>query len=227
MFFDRHSAGISLAQKLREFKNKNVVVYALPKGGVPVGYEVAKSLNAPLDIVIVQKIGHPVSPDFGICAVSENGELVKDDCGLCGLEDSWLNYEVYQKLIEAKRRRQLYKNNQASISPEGKIAILVDDGIATGISYKAAINVIAESWPAEIVLATPVAPHYVIEDLKGMVDRMVVEQNERNFKGTIQSYYLDYGEVPDIEIKKLLADANHRQIDQLSHSKQIYHFVKA
>ena len=211
MFFDRHSAGISLAQKLKEYKNRNVVVYALTKGGVPVGYEVARFLGVPLDMVIVQKIGHPVSPEYGICAVAEGGELVKDDCGLCGLDESWVNYEIALKKEEIKRQRYMYKRNVPSISAEEKIAILVDDGLSTGITMKAAVHAISSDWPAEIVVAVPVGPHDVIEDLRSMVDRVVVENEDRTFQGALRGYYFDYTSVTDQDVVALLKQAEQRQ----------------
>src|SRR3990167_6375570 len=95
MFFDRRAAGARLAQKLNQYRGENAVLFALPKGGVPVGFEVAKALRLPLDILIVQKICHPMSQDYGICAIAETGETVCYESGLCGLDGSWLNYEMY------------------------------------------------------------------------------------------------------------------------------------
>jgi predicted phosphoribosyltransferase len=219
MFFDRHAAGTRLAKELVQYKRDDVVLYALPKGGVPVGYEVAKALDLPLDIVIVQKICHPVSQDYGICAIAETGETVCYDSGLCGLEPSWLNYEMYLKQIETKRQREIYKNNRPSLSAENKIAILVDDGVSTGISMKAAIQSILEQWPEKIVVATPVAPHDVILELSALVDKVIVVNNDQNYRGTTSAYYMDFPEISDQEIIMLLAESGQRTVQPLHRMK--------
>jgi putative phosphoribosyl transferase len=215
MFFDRHAAGTRLAKELVQYKRDGVVLYALPKGGVLVGYEVAKALELPLDIVIVQKICHPVSQDYGICAIAETGETVCYDSGLCGLETSWLNYEMYLKQTETKRQREIYKNNRPSVSAENKIAILVDDGVSTGISMKAAIQSILEQWPERIIVATPVAPHDVILELSALVDKVVVVNDDQNYRGTTAAYYMDFPEITDKEVVALLAESSRRPSQSL------------
>ena len=228
MFFDRHEAGASLAKKLRQYRNRNVVLYALPKGGVPVGYEIAKALNVPLDLLIVQKIGHPISRDYGICAVTEDGDRIEDECGLCGLSDEWLNTEISRKLQEAARQRFIYKNNQPAVSAEDKIAIIVDDGMATGITIRAAVQAIAKEWPEQIVVATPVGPHDVIKELKSSVDAVIVELDDREFLGTVDSYYENYAEVTDLQVVSLLAAANQRFINNnLSHVDRSRNLISA
>jgi putative phosphoribosyl transferase len=212
MFFDRHAAGAQLAQKLQKFTNQNAIVYALPRGGVPVGYQVARKLNLPLDVVLVQKIGHPMKPDYGICSVTEKGDRVCDECGLCGLDEHWLNYEIYLQQVEAARRRQLYTGGHPSISAEDKLAILVDDGMATGISMKAAIKSIQAEWPEKIIVATPVAPHEVVLELHELVDDVIVVYHDRQFRGTVAAYYNDFTPVTDHEVAAFLALAREQQL---------------
>ncbi len=216
MFFDRYAAGAVLAQKLRQYQNRDVVLYALPSGGVPVGYEISRALNLPLNVVIVQKICHPISREYGICAVSEDGQSVKDECGLCGLEESWLNYEISEKLAEAQRRRGIYKRGEPFVSAENKIAIIIDDGVTTGITLKAAIMTIQDQWPEQIVIATPVAPHEVVQDLRLLVDAVIVGQDDTEYLGTVNSYYVDNSEVTDEDVTALLTDANRRFISSLT-----------
>lgn len=217
MFFDRHAAGVKLAQQLREYKNQNVVLYALPKGGVPVAYEVAKALQLPLDIIIVQKICHPISREYGICAIAETGETVCYETGLCGLDGSWLNYEMYMKQQEAKRQRALYKFNQPSKSAENKIAVIIDDGIATGISMKAAIQAIEGEWPEKIIVASPVAPHETTRELSALVDQVVILNDDREYRGDTSSYYVDYNEVSDAEVITLLDETKDYPLTKLYH----------
>lgn len=212
MFFDRYSAGVALAQKLKRFRNQNVVIYALPKGGVVVGYEVAKALNLPLDVVLVQKIGHPVSTDYAICAITENGEKVIDEPGMCGLDDDWVNNQVAIRQNEIQSQRELYKRVVSPISAENKIAILIDDGMSTGISMRAAIQTIEDQWPDQIIIATPVAPRYLMHELRSLVDGIFVVNEEFNFLGTVSSYYADYGTISDYEILTLLGDLEKRKM---------------
>jgi putative phosphoribosyl transferase len=208
MFFDRHAAGISLAKKLGHYRGHNAIIYSLPKGGVPVAYEVAKALELPLDIVIVQKVTHPISRKFPICAVRENGQRMLDECGACGLDSDWLNNEYKLSLAEAARQRLIYKDGRESLSAENKIAIIIDDGIATGITMRAAIQTIQDQWPDQIVVATPVASHFVISELRELCDDLVVINNDHQFLGTVRSYYTDYPKVSDYEVRALLEDAN-------------------
>jgi len=216
MFFDRYAAGTVLAQKLRQYKNRDVVLYALPNGGVPVGYEVSRALNLPLDIVIVQKIGHPFSRESSICAVSEDGQSVNDKFGLCGLDESWLNYEISEKIAEAQRLRGIYMRGEPAVSAENKIAIIIDDGITTDISLRAAIQTIQDQWPEQIVIATPTVPREIVRDLRLLVDAVVVGHDETEYLGKLNSYYVDNSEVTDEDVTMLLADANRRFISSLT-----------
>lgn len=225
MFFDRRSAGVKLAQQLREYKGREVVVYALPKGGVPVAYEIAKELNQPLDIVIVQKICHPISRDYGICAIAETGETVCYETGLCGLDGSWQNFEMYMKQQEAKRQRALYALNQPSRSAENKVAVLVDDGIATGITMKAAIQAIQSDWPEKIIVATPVAPHDTIREIKSLVDQVIVIKDDHEYRGKTSAYFVEYNPVTDFEVVSLLkqsknfSESNNKVLPILKNNK--------
>ena len=211
MFFDRYDAGKQLAQKLISYKSSDTVVYALPRGGVLVGYEIAKSLKAPLDVVINRKIGHPLNKECAICAITEEGEMVYDELGLCGIDDDWINIEATAQQKEARRRRFVYKDNQPSISAEGKTAILVDDGIATGLTMKAAIKTIEKQKPTKIIVAVPVAPHEVINKLNKIVDETVVLLEEKSFQGAVGAYYRYFPEVFDKEVQVCLKKANKRK----------------
>ncbi len=215
MFFDRHMAGELLAKKLTRFKYRDVVLYALPKGGVPVGYEVSKALGLPLDFLTVQKIGHPLYPEYGICSVSETGNLICDESGICGLDRNWLSNEIRFKEEEAYRRRALYKRGEPSASPENKIAIIIDDGIATGITMKAAVQAIQDKWPEQIIIATPVMPHALISEFRKLSDAVVTLIDDREYLGTVGAYYSYFAEVTDYEVTSLLAKANHHFVQSL------------
>src|SRR3990167_1780746 len=169
---DRLEAGQELAEALAKYKNKKAVVYGLPRGGVVLAAEVARGLNAPLDIIAARKIGHPYNPEYAVGAVTETGQLVANEAEVSDLPKNWLESEVKRQTAEALRRRRLYKNRH--LSAEGKIAIVVDDGIATGLTLKAAIKQLKAEKPARITVAVPVAPDDTAAEIEADVDSLVV-----------------------------------------------------
>jgi putative phosphoribosyl transferase len=200
MFFDRHDAGERLARRLSFYKGKKAVVYALPRGGVLLGLDVAKELGVPLDVVIARKVGHPFNNEYALCAVTEDGERICDESGLCGIDEAWVDLESDIQQREARRRRIVYKKNRRTISAKGKVAILVDDGIATGLTMKAAIRAIQKQKPSSIVVAVPVASHTVIVELKKLVDDVVVLEDVASFTGAVGAYYTQFPQVSDEEV---------------------------
>lgn len=216
MFFDRHMAGKILAKKLTRFMHQDSIIYALPKGGVPVGYEVSEALGLPLDFLTVQKIGHPTNREYGICSVSEFGNIICDESGICGLDRNWLSSEILAKEEEAVRRRRLYKRGEPSVSAENKIAIIVDDGITTGITMRAAVEAIQDQWPEKIIIATPVMPHELMQEFRMLADMVVTVIDDREFLGMVDAYYTDYTDVSDQEVVSLLAKANRNFVTNLA-----------
>src|SRR5688500_16713167 len=126
-FKDRFEAGKVLADKLKHFAGKNVVVYALPRGGVVLGAEIAKALNAPLDLVITRKIGHPMSEEYAICAITEDGDLLCNETEAASVGQEYIENQAKKELAEARRRRKAYLGGKAAASAKDKIAIVVDD----------------------------------------------------------------------------------------------------
>lgn len=200
MFFDRYQAGEQLAKRLRHYRGSDTVVYALPRGGVLVGLPIAKLLHAPLDVVITRKIGHPLNPEFAVGAITEQGDLIHDETGNCGLDESWLESQRLAQWTEARRRRAVYKGNTESINAKDKVAILVDDGVATGLSVKAAIMTIKKQRPRKLVLAVPVAPHETVVALTHLVDEMVVIKDDTKFRGAVGAYYTNFSEMTDDDV---------------------------
>jgi predicted phosphoribosyltransferase len=199
MFFDRYDAGKQLASKLQPYKNTDAVVLALPRGGVLVGHEIATALNLPLDIVITRKIGHPFNKEVAICAVTEDGRRVCAD-GLEGLDDdSWLERETAIAVKEAIRRRKVF-GARSPQSIKNKTVIVTDDGIATGLTMKAALLMIQSQKPKKIVLAVPVCPHDTLKELRTQVDEVVVLDRGKDYRGAVGSYYTHFGEVFDKEV---------------------------
>lgn len=204
-FFDRRDAGRQLGELLsKKYHGKNVVICALPRGGVVVGVEIAKMLKAPLELVIPRKIGHPMSPEYAIAAVTEHGEIVAHREEVSNVDKKWLEGAVQREIEEARRRRTLYLGKRISISLEGKIAIIVDDGIATGLTMQAAIRDIKNKKPAKIIVAVPVAPQETVGELQKEVDGVVVLDAPEDYAGAVGAYYRDFPQIEDDEVITLL-----------------------
>ncbi|MCX6806676.1 MAG: phosphoribosyltransferase family protein [Candidatus Berkelbacteria bacterium] len=199
-FKDRIEAGQKLASKLQEQKIKDAIIFALPRGGVILGAEIAKVLKVPLDLVIARKIGHPANPEYAIGAVSESGELFCNEEERRTADPIWFKKEVEKQQKEARRRRKVYLKDKKSISPEGKIAILVDDGIATGLTIKVAIKEIKSQHPKKIIVAVPVLPKDTARELKKEIDELVALDIPDYFLGSIGAYYDYFPQVEDREV---------------------------
>jgi len=213
MFFDRYDAGNQLATKLQSYKNTDTVVLALPRGGVLVGYEIATDLGLPLDIVITRKIGHPFNKEVAICAVTEDGCRVCGDCGLCGLDDdSWLRHETEVAITEAVRQRKVY-GAKTQLSITNKTVIVTDDGVATGLTMKAALLMVRAQKPKKIILAIPVCPRDVLAELTDLVDEVVILDKDKEFRGAVGLYYTHFAEVYDKEVVVCLKSANKNEAD--------------
>lgn len=205
-FKDRVEAGIKLAERLKDYINKDVVVYALPRGGVVTGIEIAKKLNAPLDLVIVRKIGHPNNSEYAIAAIAEDGHTTGNEDEISSIDQNWFKKESEKEQNEAKRRREVYLSGKKRILATGKIAILVDDGIATGLTMEAAIKEIKHQNPAKIILAVPVIPKESAEELEKKVDEIVGLDIADNFLGAIGAYYEQFPQISDAQVISLLKD---------------------
>ena len=211
MFSNRIEAGRRLAAELGRFKDEHPVVLALPRGGVPVGVEIARALNAPLDLVLVRKIGAPFQPELAIGAVVDgsrpetviNREIVE----AFEIPESYLSEESARQLAEIERRRQRYLAGRERAEIAGHTAIVVDDGIATGATMLAALHATRRAGPKRLVLAVPVAPPDTIERLRGEVDEVVCLEMPRFF-GAIGAFYRDFHQLGDDDVIRLLEEAH-------------------
>lgn len=203
-FRDRVDAGQQLAEKLMAYRGQAAVVYALPRGGVVLGAEVARALQLPLDLIITRKIGHPLNPEYGVCAVSETGYLVCNADGEMSRQESWFTQTVQREIQEAKRRHLQYLGNRDILHPSGKTAILVDDGIATGLTMRAAVHEIKAMQPARVVVAVPIIPPETAELLHRDVDEVVAVDIPDAFLGAVGAYYHDFRPITDDEVIDLL-----------------------
>lgn len=205
IFKDRKEAGKYLAEKLIKYKNSGSVIFALPRGGVVVGAEIAKILNIPLDVAIARKIGHPFNPEYAVCALSESGNLICDEDEKKNLSEEWLEKAVNREKKEIARRRSEYSLIKEPISPRGKTAILVDDGIATGLTMKAAIAWTKNQKTKKIIVAIPVVPAEIAEELKKQIDELVALEIPEYYLGSVGSYYINFDQITDDEVKKYLS----------------------
>lgn len=207
MYQDRIDAGIQLAESLSSYKSRGVVVLAIPRGGVVVAAEVAKALEAPLDLVIPRKIGAPGNEELAIGAVAGTGQVIINEALAQSLSvsEDYLQRAILKELQEIKRRRRLYLGESKEYDLTGKTAILVDDGLATGSTAKAAIKATRSKQPAKLVLAIPVAPRDTVETISKMVDELVCLKIPGDFFAVGQFYY-NFDQVNDAEVVEILSE---------------------
>ena len=210
MFKNRHDAGKRLADKLKEYKEKkDVVVLALPRGGIVIGYEIAKKLNVKLDIILVQKIGAPNNPELGIGALSEGGVsyLEKNIIKHLGLKKEDVKKAKEIAYFKLKIRISKYRINRPLLSLKGKIIILVDDGLATGVTAQAAIKFIKKHNPKKIIFASPVSSYESLETIKKKISETVSLLSPYDLF-SIGYYYNDFNQVEDKQVLDMLNDVN-------------------
>nr|MDO8079165.1 phosphoribosyltransferase [Candidatus Freyarchaeota archaeon] len=208
MFKDRVDAGTKLAEELLVYKKDNPVVLVIPRGGVVVGYEVAKKLGAPLDIVVPRKIPAPSNPELGIGAVTQDGTVIIDQQikDYLFVSNEYIKEETERQIKEIERRMKAYRGDKKLIPLEDRVVILVDDGIATGVTMIAAIRSIRKQNPKKIVVAVPVGPPSTIKKIKEEADEVVSLITYEPFEAVGQ-FYTDFSQTSDDEVIKLLQKA--------------------
>lgn len=211
VFADRAEAGRALARRLAdEHLTAPIVVLALPRGGVPVAAEVARALGAPLDLLLVRKIGAPWQRELAVAAVvdGERPDVVVDEetCALTGVDRAYIDAQAQRELSEIERRRRLYLEGRAPLSVRGAAAIVVDDGLATGTTARAALRALRRREPACLVLAVPVAPSDTVLALRPEVDRLVCLAEPSPFHA-IGLHYADFHQLGDDEVLTALREA--------------------
>lgn len=206
-FADRTDAGRQLAAQLLALSLDRPVIYALPRGGVPVALEIARALHAPLDLILVRKIGAPGAPEVALGAVVDGNSprtVINEDVRMTtGADDAYLQRARQRELIELERRRALYLGNRAQLEPTGRTAVIVDDGLATGATAKAALIAIKGQGATKIVLAIPVAPEATLAELRQHADIVICLHPARSFRG-VGSFYEDFHQLTDEETIGLL-----------------------
>ncbi|HEX4997237.1 MAG TPA: phosphoribosyltransferase family protein [Terriglobia bacterium] len=203
LFRNRWDAGVQLGEALSRYRGQDVVVYALPRGGVVVGVEVARLLDAPLDLIIARKVGHPAQPEYAIGAVDADGHRVINESEAGAVDPQWFDREVDAERREAERRRDLYLGGRRPIPATGRVAIIVDDGLATGLTMQVAIKRVRAEKPRRLVVAVPVAPAESVATLESQADEVVALYTPDPFFA-IGRFYDDFQQVSDAEVVGLL-----------------------
>ena len=207
-FDDRRDAGCKLAAVLAKYKDRQPVVLALPRGGVPVAAEVAVALNAPRDLVLVRKMGVPIQPELAMGAVVDGGAPIivrnEDVIRLAGIDEQDFKAVCEQELAEIERRRQRYLGSRERVDVAGRTAIVIDDGIATGATTRAALRATRMRNPKTLVLAVPVAPTENLAAMREEADDVVCLEDYAHF-GAIGYYYSDFRQISDQEVAEILA----------------------
>lgn len=209
VFADRTAAGRQLARVLAQRRFADPVVLALPRGGVPVAVEVALALNAPLDLLIVRKIGAPANAELAVGAIAEGAEapvVDRESVAGTGTSQQYVDREAEAQRREIVRRRSLYLHDRPALPVKGRTAIVVDDGLATGSTALAAVRALRERKPARLVLAIPVAPRSTIVRLRPEVDELVCLATPDYF-GAVGVHYADFRQVEDEEVIAAMARA--------------------
>lgn len=206
-FSNRVDAGKRLVTALKDFTTKNGIVLTIPRGGVVVGYEIAKALNLPLDVIIPHKLGAPDNPELAIGAVAEDGTTVLDDnlITYMGVSREYIREESERQKREIQRRLKMYRQDAPYPNLKGLDVIIVDDGIATGSTMKAALASVKNRGAASVTVAVPVGPPSTIKDLKKQADRVVVLSTPEYFQA-IGQFYTDFSQTTDEEVIRLLKD---------------------
>jgi putative phosphoribosyl transferase len=209
MFADRRAAGRQLAARLHHLRQEEPLVLALPRGGVPLGFEIARELDAALDILLVRKIGVPWQPELALGAVVDGADpqiLINDDLAReLAIEQSYITSETARQLGEIERRRRVYLGDREPPALVGRVVIIVDDGIATGSTVRAALRAVRKAGAARIVLAVPVAPEDTIEQLRAEVDEIVWLSLPSPFIA-VGAHYARFPQLADEDVVALLAE---------------------
>lgn len=208
IFKDRQEAGRKLGESLNKYQSENPIVLSIPRGGVVTGFEVAKLLKAPLDMIIVRKVGVPSQPELGMGAVAEgNIEILdKDMIKSLRIPKDLVDEVVLKEKAEIERRKNLYRYNKPIIDVKDRFVILVDDGLATGISARAAIESLKKLKPKKIIFAAPVCAKESVKSMKNLVDEVYCMLTPSGFSA-VGNWYQNFDQVADEEVKEMLRNS--------------------
>jgi predicted phosphoribosyltransferase len=200
IYTDRNDASLKLISLLEKFKNDKCVILAVPRGGVPIGYYIARNFNFPMDLLLTKKIGHPLNKEFAIGAVSLENEII-DDYPYISRE--YIDDQILEIRESLKNRYENFVGDRTPVNVKNKTVIIVDDGIATGNTLLAAIKMIRGKSPKKIVVAVPVAPTDSAQKISDNVDELICPLITDDFRG-VGSFYLNFSQVSDEEVVQFM-----------------------
>lgn len=208
LFKDRLDAGKALIKPLEKYKGEDVIVLGIPRGGVPIGYPIAKALNAPLDVIIPRKLPIPWSPEVGFGAVTSAGDVILNP-GIA--EELRLDESEIRKIAdgvykEIRRRMKIYRGNKPLPALREKTVIITDDGLATGYTMIAAIESVRKQGPKKVIAAVPVSPKDAADKIRKYADEVVTLWEKRTSSFAVASFYEDFHDMRDVEVTSLLAE---------------------
>lgn len=203
-FKDRQDAGKKLAHLVSSKITKDSVILALPRGGVPLAICISNEVSAPLDLILAKKIGHPAHREFAIGAIAEDGKPILNKDVI--VNNDWLENEIIQIKNQMKERRQFYADILVKQPLKNKVVVIVDDGIATGMTMFAAIDAVKIHNPAKIIVAVPIIPKDTYDLLTKYVDDVIALDIPKRFLGAVGAYYDDFSQVSDLEVLKMMTD---------------------
>lgn len=206
-FIDRYDAAMQLAPLLEKYRNEKGVILAVPRGGVPIGYYLAKHFDFPLDLLMTKKLGHPANGEFAIGAVSLEGSIIEETKGV---PEQYIREETQRIRVQLEERYKKFMGNKMPVDIKGKIVIIVDDGVATGRTILSAIKILRSKELEKIVVAVPVAPEESSKRIKLLVDDFICLHTPYPFYG-VGNFYDDFTQVEDEEVLQLLNELNDRK----------------
>jgi len=214
IFENRHDAGRQLAQKLGGYRGQSATVLAIPNGGVPVALEVAGALEAELDLIISRKIPTPLHPESGFGAIADDGTIILNDFAVkrMGLTRQQIEYEASKVRAEIKERSLLYRGTRPLASVNGKTAIIVDDGLASGFTMMAAVESVRRRRPREIIVAVPTASAMAVKQVEKVADKVITCATGFMPKFYISDFYRYWYEVSDVEVTRYLTQWRTRHL---------------
>jgi predicted phosphoribosyltransferase len=204
-FQDRSSAGAALGERLVALDPSDPMILALPRGGVPVGYEVARALNCQLDVLMVRKIGVPGQPELAMGAVAEGGVVIRNQVilDLAGIDDTAFDSVLEIETGTLEERASMYRVDHEPLDPKGHTALVVDDGLATGATALAAVEALRIREASQVWVCVPVAPADTVRVIEAVADRVVALEQPRRF-GAVGAWYRDFSQTTDDEVRRLL-----------------------
>ena len=210
IFADRYQAGQELASSLSRFRHENPIIIALPRGGVPIGYEVALALDAPLEVVVSRKLGAPFAPEFGFGAIAPGARVVDaTSVSMLGLSSAEVEAIVAKQTKELQRREALFHGTVSPIDVSGRTVIVVDDGLATGVTARAAIASLRTRSPKKIIFAAPVCAPDSADTLRELADEVICISEPPGF-ASVGTWYENFAQTTDEEALELLEKARRR-----------------